>query len=73
MEGVTRARSEGVGIRVLVDGYWGFAATARLEEAARFLLAVPPGDRPRGKWHEIRVEVGHPELTARTKPGYYAR
>lgn len=33
----------------------------------------PPGDRPRGKWHEIRVEVAQPELTARTKPGYYAR
>lgn len=35
----------------------------------------PPGasDRPRGKWHEIRVEVVQSELTARTKPGYYAR
>jgi hypothetical protein len=32
MEGVSRARSEGVGIRVLVNGYWGFAATARHEE-----------------------------------------
>lgn len=32
-----------------------------------------PGDRPRGKWHEIRVEVAPPELTARTKPGYFAR
>ena len=32
-----------------------------------------PGDRPRGKWHEIRVEVTQSELTARTKPGYYAR
>jgi VWFA-related protein len=32
-----------------------------------------PGDRPRGKWHEIRVEVAHPELTARTRPGYFAR
>ncbi|HEX5835592.1 MAG TPA: VWA domain-containing protein [Pyrinomonadaceae bacterium] len=32
-----------------------------------------PGDRQRGKWHEIRVEVAHPALTARTKPGYYAR
>ena len=32
-----------------------------------------PGDRPRGKWHEIRVEVAHPELTARTKTGYYGR
>ena len=32
------------------------------------------GDRPRdGKWHEIRVEVSHPELIARTRPGYYAR
>ncbi len=34
----------------------------------------PPPDRPRdGKWHEIRVEVVHPELIARTRPGYYAR
>ena len=31
------------------------------------------GDRPRGKWHEIKVEVAQPELTARTKPGYFAR
>lgn len=34
----------------------------------------PPGDRPRdGKWHEIKVEVVHPELIARTRPGYFAR
>jgi VWFA-related protein len=33
----------------------------------------PPGDRPRGKWHEIKVEVAHSDLTARTKPGYFAR
>ena len=26
-----------------------------------------------GKWHEIRVEVGQPSLTARTRPGYFAR
>jgi TldD protein len=32
MEGIDRGRTEGVGIRVLVDGYWGFAATARTEE-----------------------------------------
>jgi VWFA-related protein len=33
-----------------------------------------PPDRPRdGKWHDIRVEVVHPELIARTRPGYYAR
>ena len=33
MEGIDRSRSEGFGIRVLVNGYWGFAATARLEPA----------------------------------------
>ncbi len=33
MEGIDRSRSEGVGIRVLVNGYWGFAATARTTEA----------------------------------------
>jgi TldD protein len=33
MEGIDRSSSEGIGIRVLVDGYWGFAATARLEAA----------------------------------------
>ena len=33
----------------------------------------PTGDRPRGKWHEIKVEVAQSELTARTKPGYFAR
>lgn len=32
------------------------------------------GDRQRdGKWHEIKVEVAHPELIARTRPGYFAR
>jgi TldD protein len=33
MEGVDRSLSQGLGIRVLVDGYWGFAATARTEDA----------------------------------------
>jgi TldD protein len=33
MEGIDRSSSTGIGIRVLVDGYWGFAATARLEPA----------------------------------------
>ena len=33
----------------------------------------PQGDRVRGKWHEIKVEVVPTELTVRTKPGYYAR
>jgi TldD protein len=31
MEGIDRSSSDGLGIRVLVNGYWGFAATARLE------------------------------------------
>jgi Ca-activated chloride channel family protein len=34
----------------------------------------PPTEGARdGKWHEIRVEVAHPDLTARTRPGYFAR
>ena len=34
----------------------------------------PAGDRARsGKWHEIKIEVGHPELIVRTRPGYFAR
>ena len=33
----------------------------------------PQGERVRGKWHEIKVEVGKTDLTARTKPGYFAR
>jgi len=37
MEGIDRSESTGVGIRVLVDGRWGFASTARVsdEEIAR--------------------------------------
>ena len=33
MEGVDRTTSTGVGLRVLVGGRWGFAATSRLDEA----------------------------------------
>ena len=29
MEGIDRSFSQGIGIRVLAGGYWGFAATAR--------------------------------------------
>jgi TldD protein len=32
MEGIDRSVSRGIGVRVLVDGYWGFAATARTTE-----------------------------------------
>jgi len=45
MEGIDRSSSRGLGIRVLVNGYWGFAATARLQEAeiaraARLAVAI---------------------------------
>ena len=33
MEGIDRSRSEGIGIRVVANGFWGFAATARTEES----------------------------------------
>ncbi len=33
MEGIDRSTSTGVGIRVLVGGRWGFAATSRLDDA----------------------------------------
>ncbi|HXY71231.1 MAG TPA: TldD/PmbA family protein [Actinomycetota bacterium] len=33
MEGIDRSLSQGLGIRVLTGGYWGFAATARLDDA----------------------------------------
>jgi TldD protein len=45
MEGIDRSLSRGIGIRVLVDGYWGFAATARttdqeIERTARLAVAI---------------------------------
>jgi len=45
MEGIDRSRSVGVGIRVLVNGYWGFAATARANDqevarTARLAVAI---------------------------------
>ena len=59
----------------------------RLDQMARLYMEVAadlrslytvayqaPGDRPAsGKWHEVRIEVAHPELIARTRPGYYAQ
>lgn len=31
------------------------------------------GERSRGKWHEIKIEVANPDLIARTKSGYFGR
>jgi Ca-activated chloride channel family protein len=59
----------------------------RLDQMARLYVEVAaslrtlytvayqaPGNRARdGKWHAIRVEVADPQLTARTRPGYFAR
>jgi len=39
-----------------------------------YTVAYQPSGRARdGKWREIRVEVNHPALIARTRPGYFAR
>jgi TldD protein len=45
MEGIDRSLSQGVGIRVLVRGFWGFAATARtspedLERTAKLAVGI---------------------------------
>jgi VWFA-related protein len=59
----------------------------RLDQMARLYVEVaadlrslytvayqPRGDRGRdGKWHAIKIEVDQPELTVRTRPGYYSR
>ena len=34
---------------------------------------APGASARNGKWHEIKIEVGHPELLVRTRPGYFAR
>src|SRR5687768_12520931 len=51
VEGVGRETTRGVGIRVLVDGAWGFAGTARLDatniaEAARAAVAIARASVP---------------------------
>jgi TldD protein len=52
MEGLDRTLSKGVGIRVLVNGYWGFAATSRsgdtkeLERTAALAEADAEDDGP---------------------------
>ena len=35
VETLADAESEGIGVRVLVDGAWGFACSSRLDEARR--------------------------------------
>jgi len=54
----------------MAELYRGVAADLRTLYTVAY---QPPSDRPTGKWHEIRVEVSDPQLTARTRPGYFGR
>lgn len=70
LRGVSRSRSEGFGIRVLVDGSWGFAATSSgstedLERAAQEAVAIARASR---------TADGPPVQLAPQDPqrGYYA-
>lgn len=60
---------------IRLDQMAGLYARVAADLRALYTVAYqPPGDRPRdGKWHEIRVELNHPELLARTRPGYFAK
>jgi len=70
LRGISRSRSEGYGIRVLVEGSWGFAATSSgsredLERAAREAVAIARASRSAG---------GPPVQLAPQEPqhGFYA-
>lgn len=70
VHGVSRSEDLGIGVRVLVDGAWGFAATDRLQEAAvrgatrRALEAAKIGAKLRGDVGAPPVElVAAPPVT----------
>ncbi len=62
-------------------------AINRLEDMSRLYIQVaaelrtlysveyepPPTGKRDGKWRTVRIEVNRPELTAKTRPGYYAK
>ena len=56
VEGVGRSTSRGIGVRVLVDGAWGFAGTARLDRAAVTAAA------------RMAVEIARSSAAARREP-----
>ncbi len=56
LDGIERRTTRGVGVRVLVDGAWGFAATARIDRASVIATA------------RRAVEVGRASASARTQP-----
>jgi TldD protein len=56
LDGIERRTTRGVGVRVLVDGAWGFAATARIDRGSVLSAA------------RRAVEVGRASASARTEP-----
>jgi Ca-activated chloride channel homolog len=54
----------------MAELYRGVAADLRTLYTVAY---QPAGDRPTGKWHEIKIEVPDPQLTVRTRPGYFGR
>ena len=61
-------------IRQLQDLARTYAAVAADLRTLYTVSYQASGGRERdGKWREIRVDIDRPELTARTRPGYYAR
>src|SRR5688500_16493949 len=56
VESLDRAESIGFGVRVLVDGAWGFASSARLEDAEAADIA------------QMAVEVARASATASSQP-----
>ena len=61
MEGIDRSTSTGVGVRVLVGGRWGFAATSRLEPAEIERTARSPS-------RSRRRRIGFPATPSRSPP-----
>src|SRR3954463_9358321 len=57
VEGVASGESEGFGIRVLVDGAWGFASSHRLETAEADRIAGGAGRIARASATALRNEV----------------
>lgn len=57
VEGIDRASDRGIGLRVLVDGAWGFAATDRTSDAAQTALVADAVDRAEASAAARRIPV----------------
>ncbi|MDX6694183.1 MAG: Ca-activated chloride channel [Blastocatellia bacterium] len=61
-------------IRRLEDLGYLYAEVAADLRSLYTITYRPASDQPRSAgWRAIRIEVAHPELVARTRPGYFAR